>query len=228
MRRQYIGLYWTLPVTWKRFYDLPEDLDAAAARSTTIRYQRERVRRWVDSDGAPGELVGHIHYIDVRPDRATDVGIGELSPVVDLLKRGERTLVYVDFADGTRWRPQRTLKKYLSEHALDHVAIPPDPVLLDGKPDFDIIEHFADWKLRHGEHQERHQRALSELFAAAASVPAGPNRYAAIAEMLNARREGTTTGREWLADNVEQQLRRHGVKSSVAGGNGAELDAIAN
>ncbi|TXM65240.1 hypothetical protein FV226_25325 [Methylobacterium sp. WL12] len=216
MRRNYIGLYWTLPVTWKRFYYLPDDLDPAAARSTTIRYQRERVRRWVDTDGAPGELVDHIHYIDVRPDRATDVGIGYLASVVDQLRSKERTLVYVDFADGTPWRPQRALKKYLFENDLDHESIQPDRVPLDGKPDFDIIKHFADWKLRHGEHQERHQRALSELFAAAASVPAGSNRYAAIAEMLHDRREGTTTGKMWTAANVEQQLRRHGLKTSSA------------
>ena len=213
MRRNYIGLYWTLPVMWKCFYDLPSDLDAAAARSKTIRYQRERVRRWVETLGAPGEIVRHIHYIDVRPDRATEVGIGELAPVVELLKRKERTLVFIDFAIGARWRPVKPLKKYLDAQGFDYEAIPPDPVPLDGHPAYDIIKHFENWKLRHGEHQARHQHALTELIAAAASVPEGPGRYATVAEMLNARDEGTTTGRKWTASNVKQQLRRHKVNS---------------
>ena len=47
MNERYVGVYWTLPVNWAGFRALPLDVDAAAAASRTIRYQRERVRGWV-------------------------------------------------------------------------------------------------------------------------------------------------------------------------------------
>ena len=40
-----VGFYWTLPVPWAGFTDLPTDVDEAAAQSRTIRYQRDLIRR---------------------------------------------------------------------------------------------------------------------------------------------------------------------------------------
>ena len=71
MKRLYAGVYWTLPVNWADFRDLPvEDIDAAAAASKTIRYQRECVRRYVRDEG--GELAAEIAFMETRTDRATD------------------------------------------------------------------------------------------------------------------------------------------------------------
>ena len=35
--RNAVGFYWTLPVPWAGFVELPEDIDAAAKASRTIR-----------------------------------------------------------------------------------------------------------------------------------------------------------------------------------------------
>ena len=44
MGRNAVGFYWTLPVPWAGFTDLPKDIDAAVKASRTIRYQVQRVR----------------------------------------------------------------------------------------------------------------------------------------------------------------------------------------
>ncbi len=41
-----VGFYWTLPVPWAGFTELPKDVDRAAEFSRTIRYQREIIRRY--------------------------------------------------------------------------------------------------------------------------------------------------------------------------------------
>jgi hypothetical protein len=53
--RRFVGFYWTLPVPFAAFTALPDDIDAAAEKSMTVRYQRERVRRWVKEE--KGELL---------------------------------------------------------------------------------------------------------------------------------------------------------------------------
>jgi hypothetical protein len=47
VRQRFVGFYWTLPIPAVGFTSLPKDVGAAAAASKTIRYQRERIRRWV-------------------------------------------------------------------------------------------------------------------------------------------------------------------------------------
>ena len=63
---RFLGLYWTLPVPWAGFTQLPKDVGAAAKLSRTIAYQRERVRRWVAEEGGDlvAEEVSRIAYGD--------------------------------------------------------------------------------------------------------------------------------------------------------------------
>lgn len=53
---RFVGFYWTLPMPHEGFKELPEDTEAAAKASRTVRYQRERVRLHVEAEG--GVLVG--------------------------------------------------------------------------------------------------------------------------------------------------------------------------
>jgi hypothetical protein len=71
MAKDYLGFYWTLPVNWRNFHSLPANVDDAAKASRTIRYQREVISRYVTEHG--GTLAGEIAFIDVQPDRATDM-----------------------------------------------------------------------------------------------------------------------------------------------------------
>jgi hypothetical protein len=82
VRQAFVGFYWTLPVNWTGFRSLPKDVEEAAAKSRTIRYQMERVRKHVDENA--GELVGEFTFMDVRPDRATDAVQEALSPTCKL------------------------------------------------------------------------------------------------------------------------------------------------
>lgn len=225
VRKAYVGFYWTLPVKWARFYRLPPGLDAAAAKSRTIRYQRERVRRYVAE--ARGELVDEVAFMDLRPDRGTGAVVEALKRVRERCTMGGATLLFVDFSEAFRWRPHRPLREYIEQQGLNHLPLTPDPVPLDGQPCFDPIKHFAAWRQRDGRRQERHEQALSELIAAVAASPKGPGHYEAVANLLNACGQGTATGRPWTAENVRKRLERHGLSRYGAGVSEAELGRAA-
>ena len=100
--KKFIGFYWTLPVPWAGFRELPKDPDAAAAGSKTIRYQRDRVRSLVKSE--KGTLVHEEVFVDMQPDRGTEF----ILPVIDqLLQECDAevaALVLVDFSEAFGWR----------------------------------------------------------------------------------------------------------------------------
>ena len=212
MNKPYVGFYWTLPVKWARYYKLPSGLDAALAKSRTIRYQYERVRRYVAEER--GSLIDHIHFMDLRPDRGTGAVVEALARARASCTASQATLIYVDFADSFGWRPHKPMREYLEQEGLDALPLPPDPVPIDGQM-FCPITHFQTWRQRHGQHHERRQRALSELINAAVDIPKGPGRYASLAEILNSRGESTASGLPWTATNVRKQLTRHGLVQDV-------------
>ena len=110
MPNAYIGFYWTLPVNWAGFRRLPQNIDDAAATSRTIRYQRELIRRYVAED--KGTLLDEIAFIDVQPDRATDMIEAELRTKAAVYA-GEATLLYVRFEEIHLLRPLRTIAFFI-------------------------------------------------------------------------------------------------------------------
>jgi hypothetical protein len=62
-----VGFYWTQPVPWARFTALPQDVEAAAKASRTIRYQREAVHR--EARKNHWELVDEVVYLELRRRR---------------------------------------------------------------------------------------------------------------------------------------------------------------
>lgn len=211
MQAGYVGFYWTLPVKWARFYRLPRDVDAAAARSRTICYQRACVQRYVAEHR--GRLVGELPFMDVRPDRGTGAVAEALGRAKELCVTADATLLFVDFTiDQLRWRPHKPLRDCLQTMGIQHEPVPPYPLPIDRDPNFDIVKHFATWKLRDGEREERRQAALSELIAAVARAPEDArDRWARVARDLNARGSFTANGRVWSAANVYAQFRTHGL-----------------
>lgn len=211
MQAVYVGFYWTLPVKWARFYRLPRAIDAAAARSRTIRYQRACIQRYVAEHR--GRLVGEIPFMDVRPDRGTGAVTEALDRARRLCAAADAALLFVDLsADKLRWRPHKPLRDYIRDENIEHFPVPPYNVPVDGDPNFDIVAHFKTWRLRDGERGERHQAALSELIAAVARAPEDArDRWARIARDLNARGATTPTGRVWSPANVYAQFKAHGL-----------------
>ena len=142
----YLGLYWTLPVPWAGFTRLPKDAKAAAARSRTIAYQRERVRRWVAEEGLSldvctggelavalragvptGRLLFHGNNKSLAElERAVEVGVGrvvvdsavELDRLAGVADRaGVRQRVLLRVTPGVEAQPGCMLSTFASEPA---------------------------------------------------------------------------------------------------------------
>jgi len=204
----YVGVYWTLPVNWAGFQDLPPDVNAAAAASRTIRYQRERVRGWVRELG--GTLLGEVAFMDTRTDRATDA-------VRDVLRRAApayagkgATLLAVHFHEVHHWRHNPFLHGAAEELGLAVVGLSPDPLTIGGEV-FDPARHFAAWRTEDGSAMARLRlQAHVGLQAALAEVPDGNRRWQSVAGLLNGRGVRTIRGGIWTAENVRKLAGRLG------------------
>jgi hypothetical protein len=202
----YVGVYWTLPVNWAGFRDLPPSVNAAAAASRTIRYQRARVRQHVREDA--GQLLGEIAFMDTRPDRATDAVRDVLRREASAYAGGGVTLLMVAFDEVHHWRPNPFLHEAAHELGLQLIGLPPDPLTIRGQV-FDPARHFAGWRKQDGSAMARLRLAAEEgLCAALAEVPDGDGRWRVIAERLNSRNVRTIRGGMWTAENVRKLAAR--------------------
>jgi hypothetical protein len=205
MGGRYVGFYWTLPVNWAGFRWLPNDADAAAAASRTIRYQRERVSRFVA--GERGTLVDEIAFMDVQPDRATDV-VREVLRGKAARYAGTATLVTVAFDEAHRWRYNPYLLDAAEAFGFQLLPLSPDPVIIDGV-EFNPARHFAHWRKQDRSTKTRLEyEALHGLRAALVTMPPGDGRWQAIAARLNAGGVRTIRGGVWTAENVRKLAGR--------------------
>ena len=205
----FVGFYWTLPVNWAGFRDLPRDPEAAAAKSATIRYQMERVRRHVREVG--GTLAGEIVFMDTRPDRATAAVQEGLARARTLCADRDATLLFVEFADSHFWRRNPHLHDALRDYGMRPEGLSPVPLTIDGRF-FDPARHFGDWRRRDATAAARLRRdARAGLEDALARTPEGPGRTKAMADLLNATGVATVRGGAWTAENVRKALGRTGL-----------------
>lgn len=206
MRDAYVGLYWTLPVPWAGFRDLPHDVEAAARASRTIRYQRERVRQHVRE--VAGDLVDEVVFMDVRTDRATELVLEAIERAADRARQASVALV--DFSDPHRWRRIGGLHDLMEERGIRLDAIDPRPVTIDGKL-FDPIRHFSDWRSRDASAMTGFRVAAhAALTAALAAEPPGVGRWQQIATRLNG--DGVLTlrgGGTWTPEGVRKLATRN-------------------
>ena len=190
----YVGVYWTLPVNWAGFRDLPPDVDAAVAASRTIRYQRERVRGWVHEHG--GTLLGEVAFMDTRTDRASDAVRDVLRRAVPAYAGKAATLLAVYFHEVHHWRHNPFLHEAAEEFGLEV---------------FDPVRHFAAWRTEDGSAMARLRlQAHVGLQAALAEVPDGNRRWQSVAGLLNGRGVRTIRGGIWTAENVRKLAGRLG------------------
>lgn len=205
MAGQFVGFYWTLPVNWASFRSLPDDVEAAAVASRTIRYQRERVRRWVAEER--GKLIDEVVLMDVQPDRATDIVRSVLRQKL-ARHAGKATLVAVAFHEAHGWRNNPYIQYAANDLNLDVMPLSPDPLQIDGK-DFDPIRHFKRWREQDwaAKTQLRYE-AVEGLRKALEQVPAGEGRWRNIAALLNADGIKTIQGGQWSPENVRKLAGR--------------------
>jgi hypothetical protein len=203
-RATYVGFYWTLPVPWAGFLSLPKDVDEAAAASRTVRYQRERVRRWVgDQNGA---LVGEEVFLEVAPDRGTAEVKDALEPALAGCRAHAATLVVVDFASTYGWRSHSPLQGYLETSDVTLEWLDPAEELVDGAW-FDPVHHFRTWRHVQEAHQEAKPAHRARVKAVIGASGAQRASYAELARILNSREVFTHGGKPWTADNLRKFLK---------------------
>ncbi|CAO4132553.1 hypothetical protein [Methylorubrum extorquens] len=206
MSQAYVAFYWTLPVPRRGFRTLPPDVEGAARRSRTIRYQLECIRRYVRDE--KGHLLAEAAFMEMAPDRGTEAVQGELDRIIMACVAHDAILLFVDFSRIHHWRPHTFLLHYLKEHGVAHETLWPSEELIDGRF-FDPIRHFRRWQRRHDEEATAmRDRARDELLAIMQSLPVAPGRYQMAADGLNERGVTTATGRRWTAEGVRKTFAR--------------------
>lgn len=205
MAERFVGFYWTLPVNWAGFRDLPVDVAAAAEASQTIRYQRARVRQYVAAEH--GELIDEIAFMDVRTDRATEIVETELKQRASKYA-AKAILVSVAFDEHHRWRHNPYLEAAAESIGIELLPLSPDPIELDGRR-FDPIAHFMKWRSRDEEEKDRLRFAATDgLRQALQQIPAKRGRWAEIASALNAKGIRSIQGNVWTAEGVRKLTTR--------------------
>jgi hypothetical protein len=197
---RYIGLYWTLPVKWAGFTQLPKTADEAAKASWTIRYQVERVRRWVKDE--KGTLLREAVFMETRPDRGTDAIQSEIGKLLKDAENKHAELVLVDFAQAFGWRPHGPLFDMIGD-AENCVLLPPEPIRISDEL-YDPVAHFRQWReiehMRQFEKVDIKQAALAKM----TDLKSDGASYAAIAVRMNDMGVTTINGRAWTANNVRK------------------------
>lgn len=201
----YIGFYWTLPVPWAGHQDLPQDVEAAAAKSQTIRYQRACVRQWVKHN--KGHLIDERAFMELAPDRGTE----HIVPAVEeALKRCRETgaqLLVVDMAASYGWRGHPFLSRVLHDNDAVCERIYPDAILMDGKS-FDPVAHFRTWRAAQKEFIGSKDERMARARAAAEALSPSCTSYSELAEALNQEGHVTATGKPWTAENLGKFLKQ--------------------
>ncbi len=201
-----VGFYWTLPVTWAQFVELPKDLEAAAAASKTIRYQIELVRRYAKDHGFT--LIHEEVFLEIEPDRGSAHIQTALETLERICRTNSATVLVVDFSVVQNWRRNGYMDDWLENTDMPFIRISPDP-LLSSEWSFDPGQHFGDWRKRHldwmNSKPEREAFALRrslELQKTCLSVNV-------LAQRLNSEKVPSPTGKPWSESNLRAFLKKH-------------------
>jgi hypothetical protein len=202
--KPYIGLYWTRPAPRVGFTTLPREVEAAAAASRTIRYQRELVRAWVAA--ARGRLVAERVALDFAPDRDTALIGDDVRAAIALARAEGATLVVVDFAARAGWRPQIHMRAIFDREDVDVEALYPDPIRIDGLT-FDPVEHFRRWQAFYADAATGKAEAKAAILARIETAAPEGATWADLAGWLNNEGYRTLTGKAWTAENARKLVK---------------------
>lgn len=200
---RFAAFLWTLPVPWAGFTRLSANPEEAAAQSRTIRYQRERIRRWVAEAG--GTLVHEEVFLELAPDR----GSAEMVPALDrLLARAAKLdarVALVRFRGMEGWRAHHFLEAWMAAHA--DAVIPLDPEPLGGADPFDPVGHFRRWARAQADWSGTKPARRAAIAQALAELGGEGVTDLELATRLNDRGVTTVTGKAWTAETVRKARR---------------------
>lgn len=202
--RNAVGFYWTLPVPWAGFTTLPEDIDAAATVSRTIRYQCELIRRHAKERNY--QLVAEKVFLEIAPDRGSQYVLDALRPLQAICRAEQAVLLHVDFSEVQGWRSHGPPLSDWARHALVEVeTVYPDETQIDGGF-FDPHHHFADWRKWQDEWTASKPERVARALAAAGRLRDAGRTHKAIAQELNDEGIPSATGKPWTADSIGKLL----------------------
>ena len=202
--RDYIGFYWTLPVPWAGHQTLPQDVDEAASKSQTIRYQRECVRQWVKEN--KGKLIEERVFMELAPDRGTQHIVPEVEKALKRCRDVGARLLVVDMAASYGWRGHPFLNRVISDNEMVSRRLFPAEIMMDGQR-FYPAEHFRKWRSAQKEFIASKDQRLAAAKAAAEALSPSCSNYSELAEALNEEGHLTATGKQWTAENLSKFLK---------------------
>jgi hypothetical protein len=203
MGKAAVGFYWTLPVPWAGFTDLPDGIEAAAKASRTIRYQCEAIRRHAKQQGYT--LIAEEVFLEISPDRGSDIIQGPLRKIERLCRAQDAVLLYVDFSEVQGWRSHAPMTEWSHRTRISVEPIYPDEILIDAKI-FDPHAHFADWRdKQHAWRAGKADRTAAARDLARRLRERGDS-YPAIAAALTDSALPSATGKAWSAESVRKLL----------------------
>lgn len=201
--RRAVGFLWTLPVPWAGFSKLPDDLDAASAASMTIRYQRAILAHHSSTWGYT--LVHHEVFMEVRPDRGTEVIVGALAKAEAICRLQDAILLIVDFAEVHGWRSHPWIDGWTRETSIEVETVPPYAIPIDGHL-FDPHDHFIRWREQQAAWMAGKADRVSRAMEQATTLRRDGLSHARIADRLNRERIPSATGKPWTGENVRKFL----------------------
>jgi nicotinamidase-related amidase len=208
---RYIGFYWTLPVPTHGFVKLPDDVDEAAARSRTIRYQRDQVRRWVGEER--GILVHEEVFLELDPDHGTDHIVRVVDKLLDRCRHEQAQLVIVSIWDlqDLNWRRHHRLLQRIQAGEASGLclALEPDQHAPESKK---LISNFEYWRKVREEFTQGKAGREHLLYQTIQSLKENGGAKASsevLARALNAADIRTPNNRSWTAGNLRQFMRRY-------------------
>ncbi|CUJ83577.1 hypothetical protein PH7735_00280 [Shimia thalassica] len=200
-----VGFYWTLPVTWAQFTDLPSDVEAAAAESNTIRYQMQMIRRYAKDHGFG--LIREEVFLEISPDRGSVHIQDSLEALEDTCNAADATILIVDFSMVQNWRGHGYLDSWFEKTDIPFIRIPPDP-LLTADWSFDPGVHFGKWRKRHTEWMGSKLEREAAASHRALELKAKGLGVSAVAKQLNTEKIASSTGKPWTESNLRAFLKK--------------------
>jgi hypothetical protein len=197
--RNAVGFYWTLPVPWAGLTSLPNEIDEAAKVSRTIRYQRDRIRRYATDEGY--RLVHEELFLEIEPDRGSNLILEPLRKVKKICEAEHAVLLFVDFWEVQRWRAHWAMTNWLRQANIEMQSIAPSEIMMDGKI-FDPHAHFRAWREKQLDWTQKKEERIVRARGRARELQKQGQSYLKIADTLNREQLPSLTGRPWTADNI--------------------------
>lgn len=201
--RNAVGFYWTLPVPWAGFSTLPDDIDAAAKVSRTIRYQCELIRRYARERNY--QLFMEKPFLEIAPDRGSQYVLDALRPLEVLCRENDAVLLHVDFSEVQNWRGHGPMSDWERHTSIEIETVYPEEIVMDGKP-FDPHHHFSTWRARQHEWSEGKEARVARALEAARHLRKEGQSHKTIAKELNDRGFRSASGKPWTEESVRKLL----------------------